>query len=201
MRIGELAQRSGVTVRTIRYYIEQGLLPPPPRRGRYGDFDGSYEQRLQLILHLKEERLTIRAIRERLVQMGLVEGEGESEEVEEGRLFRSRFADEAGLTPEQVARLEALGLLESSEGLVGTEALPLARAVAYLLDQGALLEDIATIADHVRQEVALYRRLLKKKDDLDPLARVLCWQEQRGAVSDIRKNLLRRWGDFGGEDH
>jgi len=33
LRIGELAQRSGVTTRTLRYWEEQGLIRPSGRRG------------------------------------------------------------------------------------------------------------------------------------------------------------------------
>lgn len=31
MKIGELAQRTGVSIETIRFYEAQGLLPPPAR--------------------------------------------------------------------------------------------------------------------------------------------------------------------------
>ncbi len=194
MRIGELAERSGITVRTIRYYIEEGLLPPPPRRGKYGDFDASYLQRLRLIRRLKEERLSIPAIRLRLEEMGLmpspltlnpeVRGEG---------LFRSRFAEEAGLTTEQVARLEEIGLLESSEGVLLAEALPLARAAARLLEWGIRLEELAEIVHQVRREAEIHRRLLAQAEALPLLSRALQWQEQVGAVSTVRWVLLQRW--------
>jgi len=214
MRIGELAQRSGVTVRTVHYYIEQGLLPAPPRQGKYGDFDESYLQRLRLIRQLKAQRLSLPAIRERLLEMGLgpspltpaafggtpsflspSAGEGERGE----GLFRSRFAEEAGLTPEQVARLEALGLLASSEGLIPTSALPLARAASSLLASGASLEDVARISEQVRQEAALHRRLLNRTQGEDPLVQALQWQEQVGAVGTIRQILLWRWAHSGQE--
>jgi len=35
-RIGELAREAGITVRTLRYYQERKLLPPPRREGRIG---------------------------------------------------------------------------------------------------------------------------------------------------------------------
>ncbi len=210
MRIGELAERSGVTLRTIRYYIEQRLLPPPPTRGKYGDFDESYVQRLRLIRHLKRQRLSLQAIRGRLEEMGLASpepgprhvhaSEGEptalqllGETTREG-LFRSRFAEEAGLTSEQVSRLEALGLLESSEGLLPQQALPLAQAAARLLASGATLQDIAEITQQIRQEVQLHRRLLQQSQDTEPLVRALRLQEQLAAIATIRQIMLQRWG-------
>jgi DNA-binding transcriptional MerR regulator len=234
MRIGELAARSGVTVRTIRYYIEEGLLPEPRLRGKYGDFDESYLQRIRLIQRLKEERLAIPAIRQRLMDIGVMpatppslqpslpfpsspsplgtalpaslgEEEGTGPEVGGWRrgpvsgtrsegLFRSRFAEEAGLTPEQVAQLERLGLLESSEGLLPPDTLPLARAIAKLLSWGVSMDDIAAIAQQVRQETTMHRRLLERIPSQDPLPRALQWQEQVGAVTTIREMLLQRWG-------
>lgn len=39
MRVGELADLAGVTVRTIRYYHQAGVLPEPPRRANgYRDY-------------------------------------------------------------------------------------------------------------------------------------------------------------------
>jgi DNA-binding transcriptional MerR regulator len=50
MRIGELSQRTGVPVPTIKYYLREGLLPPgeitSPNQARYGD---QHVRRLQLI--------------------------------------------------------------------------------------------------------------------------------------------------------
>ncbi len=221
MRIGELAERSGVTVRTIRYYVEEGLLPPPPRRGKYGDFDESYVQRLQLIHQLKEERLPLPDIQHRLEEMGVLASTSASprpmplfpefreatagqparaaEKKQEG-VFRSRFAEDTGLTPDQVARLEAAGLLQSSEGLLLSSDLPLARAAAHLLRSGATLDDLVSLAAHLRQEADLHRRLLETTGTADPLARALQWSEQVRAINLIRHVLLRRWSEANEED-
>ncbi|MCL4562693.1 MAG: MerR family transcriptional regulator, partial [Chloroflexi bacterium] len=51
--IHELARRAGVSVRTIRYYIEEGLLPPPGNLGRYSLYGEEYLDRLELIRQLK----------------------------------------------------------------------------------------------------------------------------------------------------
>lgn len=69
LQIGELAKRAGVSVRTIRYYIEEGLLPPPSVEGRYSVFDEGYLNRLQLILRLKEAYLPLREIRDLITHL------------------------------------------------------------------------------------------------------------------------------------
>lgn len=48
-RIGELAREAGITVRTLRYYQERGLLPPPRREGRIGWYSQAHLGRLRLI--------------------------------------------------------------------------------------------------------------------------------------------------------
>ena len=73
LRIGELADRSGVSVATIKFYIREGLLPPPPvKTGRtMGYYDEAYLERLLLIRKLREEHyLPLRAIRFLLEERG-----------------------------------------------------------------------------------------------------------------------------------
>lgn len=64
LKIDELAERAGVTRRTIRYYISSGLLAAPGARGTYGQahLDG-----VLAIKRLQAERLSLREIRERLI--------------------------------------------------------------------------------------------------------------------------------------
>jgi DNA-binding transcriptional MerR regulator len=62
--IHELAERAGISVRTIRYYIEEGLLPQPTYQGKYSYYDLNYLDRLELIRRLKESYLPLREIRE-----------------------------------------------------------------------------------------------------------------------------------------
>ncbi|WP_250121211.1 MerR family transcriptional regulator [Chroococcidiopsis sp. CCMEE 29] len=64
MRIGELAQKAGVTPRTIRYYENLGLLHPSEREGsgfRY--YTANELARLQKIDCLKALGLTLEEIR------------------------------------------------------------------------------------------------------------------------------------------
>lgn len=64
--IHELAERAGVSVRTIRYYIAEGLLPPPSTRGRYAVYSESYIDRIRLIRLLKDRFLPLKEIQIRL---------------------------------------------------------------------------------------------------------------------------------------
>ncbi|MET8584419.1 MerR family transcriptional regulator [Streptomyces collinus] len=63
LTIDELAARTGVTVRTVRFYGSKGLLPPPvigPRRvGHYGP---GHVARLALIEELRQQGMTLAAI-------------------------------------------------------------------------------------------------------------------------------------------
>lgn len=54
MRIGELAQTTGVDVETIRYYEKVGLLPTPNRQSNgYRDYGKHHGQHLAFIRHCR----------------------------------------------------------------------------------------------------------------------------------------------------
>ena len=61
--ISELAERTGVSTRTIRYYIEEGLLPQPEVQGKYAVFNEDYLIRLNLIKYLKDAYLPLKEIK------------------------------------------------------------------------------------------------------------------------------------------
>ncbi len=71
--ISELAERTGVSTRTIRYYIEEGLLPQPEVQGKYAVFNEDYLIRLQLIKYLKEAYLPLKEIKRRLEDLQIAE--------------------------------------------------------------------------------------------------------------------------------
>jgi MerR family transcriptional regulator, copper efflux regulator len=54
MRIGELAERTGLSLRTIRFYEEVGVLAPAPRtNGGFRQFTDGDMQRLLLVRQMK----------------------------------------------------------------------------------------------------------------------------------------------------
>lgn len=65
--LAELADRSGIPARTIRYYIGQGLIPAPGRKGAGTRYPGSTLDRLQLIRRFREDHLPLAEIRRRIV--------------------------------------------------------------------------------------------------------------------------------------
>jgi DNA-binding transcriptional MerR regulator len=67
MGISELAERAGVTPRTIRYYVAEGLLPAPSGRGQRRAYSTEHLARLDLIRELKAAYLPLHEIRRRLI--------------------------------------------------------------------------------------------------------------------------------------
>lgn len=62
----ELSTAAQVTPRTVRYYIAEGLLPPPPTIGRNAAYSQEHLDRLLAINTMKEMYLPLKEIRARL---------------------------------------------------------------------------------------------------------------------------------------
>ncbi|WP_318307488.1 MerR family transcriptional regulator [Amycolatopsis solani] len=62
--IGDLARRTGVPVRTIRFYCDEGLLEPARSVGGHRRFEASAVERLGLVRRLRGLGLGLRAITE-----------------------------------------------------------------------------------------------------------------------------------------
>lgn len=62
LTIAELAARTGISVRTIRFYAGMGLIPPPAVRGRLGLYDERHVARLELVRDLQGLGFTLAAI-------------------------------------------------------------------------------------------------------------------------------------------
>jgi DNA-binding transcriptional MerR regulator len=66
MSASQLANRTGVPVRRIRFYVAEGLLSPPQGRGRAAHYTTAHLERLQQIIALRESNLGLDEIKERL---------------------------------------------------------------------------------------------------------------------------------------
>lgn len=99
LTIGELARRTGMTVRNIRAHQTRGLLPPPEVHGRTGYYNEEHVARIELTREMQAEGLNLEAIRRVLEST-----EGSSAEIVDfARAVRAPFEDE---TPEIFAAAE-----------------------------------------------------------------------------------------------
>ncbi|UQX88843.1 MerR family transcriptional regulator [Jatrophihabitans telluris] len=69
LTVDELAARTGMTVRTVRFYAAEGLLPPPLRQGRIAYYGPAHRMRLDFIRELQEFGYTLAGIERYLARI------------------------------------------------------------------------------------------------------------------------------------
>jgi len=74
--LSQLADRAGVSPRTVRYYIQQGLLPSPEAKGPGAHYRNEHLDRLLIIKRLQQDHLPLAEIRRMLE-----EAEGDPKEM------------------------------------------------------------------------------------------------------------------------
>ncbi|NPV07441.1 MAG: MerR family transcriptional regulator [Anaerolineae bacterium] len=94
MTIEELAQRAGVPVRTVRYYIAEGIIPGAESRGKAAAYGQEHLVKLLLARKLAERRVLLADIKDQLCHLTLEEAQAllESEEQQERALRPSGAA-------------------------------------------------------------------------------------------------------------
>jgi hypothetical protein len=73
IRIGELAARTGRSVHTIRWYEQQGLLPPVPRLGAHRIYSNRHVEWLELMERLRGSGISVAElgfVEERIITSG-----------------------------------------------------------------------------------------------------------------------------------
>lgn len=63
LRIGDLSRETGCNIETIRYYERIGLIPPPPRVGRYRSYELADVRRLRFVRRARGLGFTLDGIR------------------------------------------------------------------------------------------------------------------------------------------
>jgi DNA-binding transcriptional MerR regulator len=61
--VGDLARLGGVSRRTVRYYVQEGLIPPPRGLGRAATYGHDHLERLLRVKELQERGLTLEEVR------------------------------------------------------------------------------------------------------------------------------------------
>jgi DNA-binding transcriptional MerR regulator len=64
--LGQLADETGLSRRTIRYYIARGLLTGPAKSGRNSEYSQQHLERLRTIQRLQNEGRTLAEVAHRL---------------------------------------------------------------------------------------------------------------------------------------
>jgi DNA-binding transcriptional MerR regulator len=154
----ELAELAGITVRTLRFYRERKLIPPPRREGRIAWYDDHHLARLRTIAALLERGHTLSGIAELAEafdhgrDVGELLGLGTPTEEEPVRLTPEELADHfAGeVTPENLAAAMELGYL----GTDGEDIVHISRRLldvsAALVREGIPLAEVLSAASRVR---------------------------------------------------
>ncbi|MEU1781031.1 MULTISPECIES: MerR family transcriptional regulator [Streptomyces] len=156
-RTAELAAEAGITVRTLRFYRERGLLPAPRREGRIAWYDERHLARLRTVAALLDRGHTLGGIAELIAafeggrDVGELLGTPWSEETTV-RLTPEELADHfAGeVTPENLAAALDIGYLAvDGEEIVHISSRLLDAATA-LVRAGIPLSAVLTAAREVR---------------------------------------------------
>lgn len=122
--IGELAERTGLSVRTIRFYSDEGIVPPTGRSvGGYRRYDVHALARLDLVRTLRDLGLplaTVRAVldnRLSLRQVAAAHARALDAQVEALRLLRSvlRALAKRNTTPEEATLMHQLAKMSDAE--------------------------------------------------------------------------------------
>ncbi|MDX6608252.1 MAG: hypothetical protein QOF85_177 [Solirubrobacterales bacterium] len=175
MTIGELAERTGMTVRNIRAHQTRGLLPPPVVHGRTGYYNEDHVARIELTREMQAEGLNLEAIRR------MMEGvNGAAEEIFDlTRTLRAPFEEEAPeiveltelgeLWSKEVEEGRGLEMLERGEKLGVIRSLPDGKVEVIsprMMAAGAALAEVGMSPDAV---LATAEKLRRKANDIAQL--------------------------------
>lgn len=172
MTIGELAERTGMTVRNIRAHQTRGLLPPPVVRGRTGYYNEDHVARIALTREMQAEGLNLEAVRRMLKGV-----EGAAEEIADlTRSLRAPFEEEApeivepaelsALWEKEIEEGRGLEMLERGEALGVVRSLPDGKVEVIsprVMTAAAALAEVGMSPDSV---LATAEKLRRKANDI-----------------------------------
>jgi DNA-binding transcriptional MerR regulator len=168
MTIGELAERTGMTVRNIRAHQTRGLLPPPVVHGRTGYYNEEHVARIELTRELQADGLNLEAIRRmgesvngaaeeiyNLTRSLRVPFEEETPEIVElaelAELWKEEVEEGRGF--EMLERGEKLGVIRSlPDGKVEVISPRMMKAAAALAEVGMSPDAVLATAEKLRRK-------------------------------------------------
>ncbi|MBD1919343.1 MerR family transcriptional regulator [Phormidium sp. FACHB-77] len=186
LKVGELAKQTGVSVRTLHYYDEIGLLSPSHRTEAgyrlYGERDII---RLQQIASLRQLGFSLEGIREGLEQRnfsfdGVIQ------------LHTARLREQIELSQKLLNRLEAIAQAVSSMQTVSVEAIIQTIEAMNMLEKYYTPEQLATLKQ--RQELLGEEQISQVQTDWQDLFEQVRAEMAKGTdpTSEPAQALARR---------
>jgi DNA-binding transcriptional MerR regulator len=176
LKIGELAEASGVPVPTIKHYLREGLLPEPVKTSRnMAYYSPEFVERIKLIKRLQEERfMPLRAIKAVLDEdperaTALVELEDRILERalagERTRTGAAEVRERYGIPKEVLDRLEELGVLSPNSRGYSPSDIKIIEAIGRFRASGYDEQIGFTVYDTLRYKTAL-EELVKQEVEM-----------------------------------
>jgi DNA-binding transcriptional MerR regulator len=175
--LDELAERTGLAPRTIRFYRQSGLIDPPERRGRRAYYPAEAVERLRLIAELRDRGLGLDAIA-KILENPAAEHQSLSDVLRLGDELRRPWIDDQSATMTRLELQETIGMVDDG-GLAVLEHYGIAtpmldRPGLYLVPSVATLELSADlVAAGISPELA--RR---------------CWEAMRHRLGELSRDLI-----------
>ena len=200
LKMRELSQRTGVPPGTIRYYINEGLLPKPIKTHRnMAYYDQSYVQRVKLIRELQEKRYFPLSIIKQILEQS--DNSMDSQEIKtilelEGRLFKNistlpkfeppdidGLSERTGVPVDEILEMEKAGIIwRKSDGRFDEDSLRIIdilkklRDAGYTQEAGFTSEFIKIYVDLIevlaRQEVRFFSKTVTGKMSPDEMVQM-----------------------------
>ena len=186
-KVGELAKRTGITVRTLHHYDELGLLSPARRDGtRYRLYTETDLARLQQILSLRQLGFSLEEIRECLAApdfspLRVVE------------LHLARLREQIGVQQKLCGRLEALAEQMRSAERVSAEEFIQTLEMMTMYEKYYTPEQLRVLEER-RQAVGEERMRQSQEDWAALMAEVRAEMDAGTDPKDERvRKLAERW--------
>ena len=191
LKMRELSQLTGVPPGTIRYYINEGLLPRPLKTHRnMAYYDQSYVQRIKLIRELQEKRYLPLSIIGQMLEQS--ESSMETEEIKtlldlEGKIFKNisslpefqppdmgELSARAQVSVEEIEKLEQMDIISrGDDGRFDEDCVKMVELMGKLRDAG-YTEETGFTTEHIKmykdmidvmtkQEVRMFSRAVTGK--------------------------------------
>ena len=125
LQIGEVAKKAGTTIRTVRYYLQEGLIGETDRsQGGFYLFEEDAVEKVRYICLLRDMGLSLPEIK-LLIQIRQNSDDGGAA----SQLLRERLKEQLGLTEHKIEEFQKLkqeiaGTIKVLEGCEGCKAKP-----------------------------------------------------------------------------